>query len=214
VARAYASRADAGLSLVPCLSAFELAQPLVLGLARGGVLVAAEVARALDAPLEVFVVRKVGAPGQEELGVGAVAEGVEEPVLSAAAAHLRFAAADVARVAAPARQELARQLAVYRRGRLLPDLTGRDVIVVDDGLATGVTAEAAIAALRPLAPRRLILAVPVGSPDTVRRLEGRADIVVCPETPRRFDAVGRWYSDFSQTTDGEVMAALAQRRLL
>ena len=152
---------------------------------------ASEVAHALGAPLDVFVARKVGAPGHPELGIGAVAEG-------GVVVGVPDAPADVW-------EELQRRVQLYRGGRPLPDLSDRDMVLVDDGLATGVTAEAAMQALRSHRPRRLVLAVPVAAPETVARLGGE---VVCLVAPHRFMAVGQWYDDFTQTTDEEVLAAM------
>jgi putative phosphoribosyl transferase len=204
----FRDRADAGQQLAERLRGASLVAPIVLGLPRGGIPVAAEVAAALGAPLEVFVARKVGTPGHEELGIGAVAEGLDEPVVSDVARQLGVSAADLRTLADLAQAEVGRRVALYRGGRRLPPLIGRDVILVDDGLATGVTAEAALRALRRWQPSRLVLAVPVCAPETAARLANVADEVVCVEAPAQFYAVGEWYQDFSQTTDEEVMDLL------
>jgi putative phosphoribosyl transferase len=204
----FRDRADAGQQLAERLRGAPLVAPIVLGLPRGGIPVAAEVAAALGAPLDVFVARKVGTPGHEELGIGAVAEGLEEPVVSDVARQLGVSSADLRTLADRAQNELGRRVALYRGGRSLPPLIGRDVILVDDGLATGVTAEAALRALRRWRPRRLVLAVPVCARETAARLAGVADEVVCVEAPAQFYAVGEWYADFSQTTDEEVLDLL------
>jgi putative phosphoribosyl transferase len=182
--------------------------PVVLGLPRGGIPVAAEVATALGAPLEVFVARKIGAPGQRELGIGAIAEGLDEPVPSEAARELGIGPDELRGLAKHAFVELARQVTLYRGERPLPALEGRHVVLVDDGLATGVTAEAALVALRAWRPGRLVLAVPVCALATGARLVRVADAVVHVETPAHFFAVGQWYEDFSQTTDAEVLELL------
>lgn len=207
----FRDRTDAGRMLAEELRALELDDPVVLALPRGGVPVGFEVARALDAPLEVFVVRKIGEPGHREHGIGAVAEGggvvargiVERLGLSAGAFDV---------LADAERRELERRVALYRGERPLPPVADRDVIVVDDGLATGVTAEAALRSLRASGPRRLVLAVPVAAPDTARRLAQIADAVVSVITPSKFYAVGQWYERFTQTTDAEVLDVLERSR--
>ncbi len=170
--------------------------------------VAAAVAQALGAPLDVLVARKIGAPGQPELGIGAVAEGGGQVVDEASLRAFRLGPAELARRVDTERQELDRRVARYRRGRPLPDVTGADVVLVDDGLATGVTAEAALRSLRSAGARRLVLAVPVGPSDTVQRLATCADDVVCLVSPPAFGSVGAWYDDFAQVTDDEVVALL------
>jgi putative phosphoribosyl transferase len=210
--RPFRDRADAGRRLAERLRSLPLplTSPVVLALPRGGVPVGAEVAAALGAPFDVFVARKVGAPGHEEYGIGAVAEGLDEPVVSGAAGRLGLSDADVRVLAERARGELDARVTRYRGGRPLLDVTGKDVVLVDDGLATGVTAEAALVALRRAGPRSLVLAVPVCAPDAAERLRSVADDVVCVHAPRAFFAVGQWYRDFTQTTDGEVLRLLAR----
>jgi predicted phosphoribosyltransferase len=208
----FADRAEAGRSLAEHVARCGLVDPVVLGLPRGGIVVAAEVASALGAPLDVLVVRKVGAPGRRELGIGAVAEGGGVVVDDTALHLLGVDRATFDVIAAEERAELDRRVERYRGGRPLPSLTDRDVVVVDDGLATGVTAEAALRAVRRLEPRRLVLAAPVAAVDTAERLRALADDVVCVHIPGRFRAVGEWYDRFDQTTDDEVVAALAAGR--
>jgi putative phosphoribosyl transferase len=182
---------------------------LVLALPRGGVPVGFELAQALEAPLDVFVVRKLGAPGQEELAVGAIARGVQvlnDNVVEA----LGLDAAAIERAAAAEQQELARRERLYRGDRRTVDVEDRTVILVDDGLATGATMRAGALALRAQRPRRLVLAVPVAAAQTCELLRADADELVCASTPEPFVAVGAWYDDFSQTTDDEVRGLLAR----
>ncbi|MET4657633.1 phosphoribosyltransferase [Streptomyces fungicidicus] len=189
-----------------------LPDPVVLALPRGGVAVAAEVARALDAPLDVLVVRKIGAPFHEEFGVGAMAgDGVpvfdEDSLL-----RLGLSESDLAAVVARERAELRRREERYRQGRPPPDTRGRTVVVVDDGLATGSTARAALRALRARDPGRLVLAVPVGAAEGLALMRSEADEVLCLHEPAAFMAVGQWYEEFDQLTDEDVLDALHQRQ--
>ena len=205
----FQDRADAGRRLAERLRSLELHAPVVLGLPRGGIPVAAEVSAALGAPLDVLVARKVGMPGHQELGIGAVAEGLDETVVSDVARQLGVSPDALDALAARERVELERRVQLYRRGRPLPALAGRDVVLVDDGLATGVTAEAGLRALAHPEPSRLVLGVPVCARETAARLADLAE-VVCVEAPARFVAVGQWYRDFAQTTDEEVIDLLAR----
>ncbi|MGC5036417.1 phosphoribosyltransferase [Streptomyces sp. DT190] len=185
-----------------------LPDPVVLALPRGGVAVAREVAAALRAPLDVLVVRKIGAPFQEELGVGAMA-GDEVPLLDEdALRHLGIREAALNPVIERERVELRRREQLYRRGRPAPDLRGRTVIVVDDGLATGSTARAALRFVRRQQPGRVVLAAPVCSPEAAGLMRAEADEVVCLHVPASFIAVGLWYEDFGQLTDQDVLEAL------
>ncbi len=206
----FRDRKDAGQRLSEELSRLELNDPVVLGLPRGGAPVAFEVATALHAPLEVFVARKVGAPGQPEFGIGAVAEGGGEVRDEQLVALLGLSASDWAELVRREREELERRVHRYRADRPLPPFAGRDVVLVDDGLATGVTAEAALRALRRLDAGRVILAVPVCASETARRLGELADEVICVQTPSDFAAVGHWYADFAQTSDEEVLELLGR----
>jgi len=207
----FADRRAAGRELASRIAVLAPEQPLVLGLARGGIPVAYEISQALDAPLDVLVARKIGAPGNPEFGIGAIAEG-EPPMLDTDTVRwLKISDADLQRALARARAEVAARVARYRGDRPL-EITGRTVIVVDDGIATGGTARAALHAVRAQGPRRLVLAVPVGVPATLRELAAVADEVVCLAAPEQMRAVGAWYGDFSQTTDDEVLTLLAARR--
>jgi putative phosphoribosyl transferase len=181
---------------------------VVLALPRGGVPVAAPVARALGAALDVLVVRKLGVPNQPELAMGAIASGaavVDEEL----AARCGVSADEVEAVRARERAELERRERAYRADRPPVDVRGRRVVVVDDGLATGASMRVALLALRTLAPAHVLVAVPVGAPAACASLRELADEVVCVESPEHFAAVGQWYEDFAQTTDDEVRALLA-----
>lgn len=206
----YRDRTHAGEVLAEALAGRGWVEPLVLGLPRGGVPVAAPVARALGAELDVLVVRKIGAPGQPELALGAIAEGGDHVVWGEAVGRRHPDLESVEGTVAAERAELARRVTTYRGDRPPPALAGRDVIVVDDGLATGATAEAALRAGRGQGARRIVLAVPVGPPSTVERLGGVADEVVCPQVRADLTSVGEWYLDFGQTSDAEVLAALTR----
>ena len=177
---------------------------IVLGLPRGGVPVAAAVASSLAAPLDVFTVRKIGVPGHRELAIGAIASGGCRVLNHDLIAQLGLSDRAVGAVIAEEERELSRREHVYRAGRPPLAVAGRIVILVDDGLATGSTMRAAVQALRDLAPARIVVAVPVGSDEACRDLELDADEVVCARVPRYFMAVGRWYVDFSETSDAEV----------
>lgn len=182
---------------------------VVLALPRGGVPVGLEVARALDAPLEVFVVRKLGVPGQEELAMGAIAAGGFTLLNERLVASLGVTPGQIAEVTTREEEELRRREALYRGHRPTRSVHGRVAILVDDGLATGFTMRAAVAAVRELGPKRLIVAVPVGAPDTCEELAREVDRVICPLQPEPFQAVGLWYHDFAPTTDDEVRDCLA-----
>lgn len=183
---------------------------VVLALPRGGVPVAFEVARALHAPMDIFVVRKLGLPGHEELAIGAIATGGVRVVNDEAVRALRVSDVVLGAVTAAERRELERRERLYRGDRPPRDVRGRTVILVDDGLATGSTMRAAIAALRQQHPGRIVVAVPVGAPDVCAAFQVEADESVCVRSPQPFYAVGLWYADFSQTTDEEVCELLTR----
>ena len=209
MARMFRDRADAGDALTAELGRYAGRDDVVvLALPRGGVPVAARVAEALGAPLDVFVVRKLGVPGHEELAMGAIASGGVLVVNEQVADRLGLGEADLARAAEAKRRELARRERRYREGRAQPDLGGRVVILVDDGLATGSTMRAAVAAVRRLGPARVVVAVPTAPASTCQRLAEEADEAVCVITPRPFRAVGYSYRSFPQTGDEEVRALL------
>ena len=211
IARRFRDRSEAGRLLAGQLMAYaNRPDVLVLALPRGGVPVAYEVARALGAPLDLFLVRKLGVPGYEELAMGAVATGGERVLNDDVVAGLGIPDYVIEAVAASEQQELARRERLYRGERPPPDIRGRTVILVDDGLATGATMLAAIKALRQQRPARIVVAVPTGSPETCEQLKKEADDVICATTPEPFHAVGLWYEEFSQTTDEEVRDLLAR----
>jgi putative phosphoribosyl transferase len=201
----FRDRTDAGRQLAAKLAAYaDRSDVLVLALPRGGVPVAFQVARELHAPLDVFLVRKLGVPGHEELAMGAIASGGVRVLNEDVVRMLRISDDVIDAVGAEEQQELERRERTYRGNRPAPDVRGRTVILVDDGLATGSTMRAAIAALRQQRPARIVVAVPVGAPETCAEFQGEADEAICARTPEPFYAVGLWYGDFSQTTDEEV----------
>jgi predicted phosphoribosyltransferase len=210
MSRRFQDRREAGRALGERLGHYAN-QPavVVLALPRGGVPVGFEVARALRAPLDVFVVRKLGTPGQRELAMGAIASGGVRVLNEDIVRLLRIPDDVIDAVAAEELKELNRRERLYRDDRPAPVLKGQTVILVDDGLATGSTMHAAVAAVRKQEPARVVVAVPVAPDSTLREFEGEADEVVCPLTPAEpFEGVGRWYIDFSQTSDEEVRELL------
>ena len=201
----FRDRADAGRQLAADLREYAGRDDvIVLGLPRGGIPVAYEVARALDVPLDIFLVRKLGVPGHEELAMGAIASGglrvLNEPLVE----ELRISEAVINAVEARERQEMRRRDRLYRGSRPAPDVSGKTVIIVDDGLATGATFRAAALALRQLDPAWIVGAVPVASADICHALEADVDEMICAETPEPFFAVGLWYDEFGPTSDEEV----------
>ena len=208
-ARPFRDRRDAGEQLARELGGFaHRPDVVVLGLPRGGVPVAYEVAQALGAPLDLFLVRKLGVPGHEEYAMGAIATGGVRVLNSDVIRALGIPPSVVEAVTARERRELERREQAYRRGRVPQDLRGRVAIVVDDGLATGATMVAAVAALRAHQPRGIVVAVPVAAPEACAALQSAAGECVCARTPEFLNAVGAWYDDFGQTSDDEVRALL------
>lgn len=205
----FEDRKDAGCQLADRLGKYRSDDVIVLALPRGGVPVAYEIARALGAPLDVIVARKLGAPMQPELGIGAIAPGGVMLVDERRVAALGLSDEDLEAVAEKERAEVERRLNRYR-GDGLPEVRGRTVILVDDGLATGVTARAAIHAVRRLGPARVVLAIPVCAAETAAMLADEVEDLFCVSTPEQFVAVGVWYGDFSQTTDAEVIELLEE----
>ena len=207
----FPNRADAGRRLAEKLEQYAGRDDvIVLGLPRGGVPVAYEVAQRLGVPLDVFIVRKLGVPGFEELALGAIASGGVRVLNDDVVRVLPNASELVESVTARETAELQRREQAYRDGRPPPELRGRVVILVDDGLATGATMRAAVAALRQLGAAKIVVAVPVGAADTCRELEEEVDEIVCAMAPEWFQAVGQFYEDFSQTSDDEVRELLAR----
>jgi putative phosphoribosyl transferase len=201
---------ELAVRLLEWVGSGDLTHVIVLALPRGGVPVGAEVARALKVPLDVLVVRKIGVPGAPEVGVGAIA-GEDPPLFDPIGLRAMDLTEDeLSPIVARERTELHRREQVYRARRPAPDVHGRGVLLVDDGLATGITARAALRYLRRQGPQRLTLAVPVCSPDTAAALRDEADDVVCLHQPRHLRSVGEWYADFHQVSDEEVLDALRE----
>lgn len=207
----FRDRTDAGRRLADKLKHYANRDDVVvLGLPRGGVPIGYEVARALHAPLDVFVVRKIGLPWQEELAMGAVASGGVRVLDRNLIRVAHVSDDDVERIAQSEERELERRERLYRGDRPFPALRGKTVILVDDGLATGASMRAAVEALRHEEPARIVVAVPVAAPETCDAFRDFVDEIICAETPEPFQAVGLWYDDFSQTTDDDVRALLAR----
>jgi predicted phosphoribosyltransferase len=207
----FENRTDAGRRLAEALRAYAgRCDVIVLALPRGGVPVAYEVARALEAPLDLLIVRKLGTPGNPELAMGAIASGDASVLNRDVISLYRISGEIIEQVTANERQELERRERLYRGDRPYPELENRCIIVVDDGIATGATIRAGLAALRRKNPACIVVAVPVAPTDTLERLRAEVDDVVCLTTPTPFFAVGQAYRDFSQTTDDEVREILAR----
>ena len=206
----FADRVEAGklLGLEVVRRIGKRADAIVLALPRGGVPVGCEVARALGAPLDVFIVRKLGVPGQEELAMGAIASGGVQVLNQEVLRYVSVPQRTIDVVAEQERRELTRREKAYRGSRPPLDVAGKTVVIVDDGLATGSTMRAAVLALQQMKPREIVVAVPVGAPSTCAEFRSIVDEMICLRTPEPFQAVGLWYDDFSQTTDEEVHALL------
>ena len=208
----FRDREEAGRKLAAALGAYAGARPVVLALPRGGVPVGYEIARTLKAPLDVWVVRKVGVPWQPELGVGAVAEGDYVYLSDEMIRQLGLSRDEIGAVVRARRREVAERVRRFRGEHPPVPLRGRTVIIVDDGIATGGTVRAAIRSIRARAPAEIVLAVPVAAPETVRALESEVERVVCLQTPTDLRAVGLWYVDFGQVSDDEVERLLDRAR--
>ncbi|MFW5883365.1 MAG: phosphoribosyltransferase [Verrucomicrobiota bacterium] len=206
----YENRIDGAHALLKDLRKYGGEDAIVVGLPRGGVVVGAIIAEALDLPLDVIVARKIGAPSQPELAIGAVAPNGVRFIEPEAVRALGLKPEVVDEITESARQEAQRRMERYSGGRSMPDLKGKTVIIADDGLATGATARAAALAAQAEQPSKIVIAVPVGASDTVRALAEIADEVICPAQPQPFHAVGLWYRNFDQTTDQEVMDLLSK----
>jgi len=209
----FLDRRDAGQILAQELAEYaNRPDVIVLALPRGGVPVAYEVARALHAPLDIFLVRKLGLPGHEELAMGAIASGGVRVLNQDLIQALNIPGWVIDGVAEQEQQELERRERAYRGDRPRPDVRGKTVILIDDGLATGASMRAAVASLREQGPARIIVAVPTASPETCEEFKAEVDQIVCATTPQPFLGVGAWYEDFSQTTDEEVRRLLEQAK--
>lgn len=207
----YRDRSEAGRSLAKELCSYVGKETVVLALPRGGVPVGAEVAAALHASLDVFLVRKLGHPDRPEFAMGAIATGGIQLLDEVTIAQEHVSEREIKSVILRERTELARREALYRAGKPPLNVSGRTVILVDDGVATGYTMRVAVLALRQLQPKKLVVAVPVGAPETCSLLETAADAVVCPLQPTPFMAVGLWYDSFPQLTDEAVREILAHK---
>lgn len=204
----FENRKDAGQQLAKKLSAYRNTDTIVLGMPRGGVIVAAEVARVLNLPMDVVISRKLGAPGQPEFAIGAIAchdvVVFNEEILS----HFKLDESALQNMIKEEKKEMERRMQLYSGKNKLPQVEGRTVIIVDDGIATGLTALATVRSVRKMNPKRIILAVGVCAADSAKKLKEEVDEVICVESPTYFHAVGSWYRDFGQTTDKEVIEAL------
>lgn len=208
----FRDRTDAGRQLAAKLTIYAKQDPIILALPRGGVPVGYEIARALAAPLDVWVVRKIGVPWHPELGVGAVAEGGHVHLTPNVLAQVGLTDEQLKELTEDKRREVEERVRTFRKGRPQPALRDRTVIIVDDGIATGGTVHAAIRSTRAQQPKQLVLAVPVAAPETIRELESEVDRVICLLTPSDLYAIGLWYEDFDQVSDAEVIDLLERAR--
>lgn len=208
----FRDRIEAGQVLGNLVAARNYDRPVILALPRGGVPVAAEVARRIGAPLDLVMVRKIGVPGQPEIAAGAVVDGDRPEIVvnEDVARHMGLAHEDIERLSKPELETIAKRRALYLKGRRSADLAGRSAIVVDDGIATGATMRAALRAVRRQTPGRIVLAVPVAAADSLALLRGEVDEVICPVVPAWFGAVGAFYDRFDQTSDDEVIRLMAE----
>lgn len=209
----FANRQEAGKLLATELARHRNEKPIVLALPRGGIPIGFEIAEVLHAPLEVLVARKIGAPHNPELGIGAIAEDevrvLDEPTIKL----LGISTEEIEKVTEKEKEELKRRVAMYRNNKPLPSLKAKTVLLVDDGLATGVTARAAIASIKKQKPKRLIFASPVCAYDTAQEFKQMVDDVICVTTPVDFSAVGLWYQEFGQVSDDQVVALLQKSKM-
>jgi putative phosphoribosyl transferase len=208
----FANRIDAGKQLVPALKDLVEKDAIVLAIPRGGVVVGYEIAKALDLSLDVIIPRKIGAPGNPELAIGAMTEDGTVLLDVQLLERLQVSEAYIKQESEAQKQEIQRRLNLYRGDVPYPNLENRDVIIVDDGIATGSTMKAALASVRNKGAKTVTIAIPVGPPSTIRELEGKADHVVCLNTPEAFYAIGQFYEDFAQTQDQEVKRLLKSIR--
>jgi putative phosphoribosyl transferase len=209
----FRDRVDAGQILANKLSKYANQKPLVLGLPRGGVPVAFEVAKALKAPLDVYIVRKLGVPGQEELAMGAIATGDVRVLNKEVIDAFQISEEAIETETRKEKEELKRREGLYRGGRPTLDVTNRTVLLIDDGIATGSTIKAAIAALKKQKAGKIIVGVPVAPPSTIEELRKEVDEVVCVSTPEFFIAISLWYEEFPQTSDDEVRELLEKSEM-
>lgn len=208
----FENRQEAGKKIASELLGYRRKEPFVLAMPRGGVPIGFEVARVLHAPLDVIVVRKIGLSGNKEFGIGAIAEGGVQVLDNTTAQILGIDEEEIKGTIKVEEEELKRRVALYREGKSLPDLTGKSVILVDDGMATGVTAKVAIQAVKKLNPKKIVLATPVCALDTAKGLKKYVDKLICLAAPLEFTAVGVWYKDFAQVTDQEVIEMLKKSK--